>query len=1004
VSGQVFISYSHKDSTFVSVLGNALIGEGYSVWFDQEALELGDHWREEIVVAIRECDAFVIVLSPNSVQSTEVTKELNLAESQKKTIFPLMLGDTEISDKLAYQLAGLQFEQFRIGQNEETLRRLVASLEKAGIAPSARERAGRQSPCFGRAAELSALDEAMSAAIVGSSVEVRLVTGSAGAGKTVLVEEFIRRSVDRNNSLVAGFGRCNSHTGLGDPYAPFKEVLGLLLGNLPETATAVGISSQNAARLGDRSNETGLALVEHAPDLIGSIAPDIDHLTSRAERLGLDRVLRDRLEGYAEANTLPTEPNQDRIQSQYVDLLALLSADSPLLIVIEDLQWADEASIELLFQLSRRLCSSPVLIVGTLRPNVLALGRDGDRHPLEGVLNEIKIQPGAITISLDAKDEAGGRAFVDALLDSEDNRLDEAFRQALVARTGGNALFTTELIQNLREQGDLKLDDEGRWVAMKVDWDTLPARTEAVLEERLSRLSEDERDLLRTASVEGIEFTAELIARVSEVDERKLIRSLERNLGKRHGLVRTAGVERRGEHWLSHYRFVQSHLQSYLYQELAPRERMMFHKDLAELLAEIYADRPEAVAPQLAWHYDRAGAPEQAVVHLMAAARRALRLCGYEEAGRHLDRALELVPELPDEDHRARTELELTIMRGTVLKARKGWAAPEVREVYESARELGSRLGADHLIPPALFVLWVIRLVKLDLEEARALSEECLSIAETLDDADTGVQASIALGNTLFWMGKLEESEKQMSRALELFDVETAAEHIIRHGQDSRVFALMFQSLIASLRGKADEANDREGEMLALARDLEHPFTSAIALQGAAWTRLHLNQPTVADIYAGQLVDRAREHGFPFYLGVGLMVRGWALAMRGEGEAGLAMLDDGFCEHLAVDGGLLFHSLYCLSKARALAAGGRHREAIEVAEQGLEVGRANGELIYEAWLMQVAIESSAREGIIDQPTAIARLGDARAVAQAQGADAIKKRIDEAIASLRVAFA
>lgn len=996
--GQIFISYSRKDSNFVSVIGTALIGEGYSVWFDQTALDVGDRWREEIVAGIRDCKAFVLVLSENSVDSTEVAKELSLAEEHKKAIFPLMWGETQISDRLAYQLAGLQFAQFRLGESEKGLKRLMDGLAKAGIRPEKRASDSLQSSCFGRDSQLSALEDAMSAAIDNRSAEVRFVTGTSGAGKTVLVEEFIQRAVDRYETLVAGFGRCSARTGPGDPYAPFKDVLTLLTGDLANRATAVGVCSKNAARLGDRAQATSTALLDHAPDLIGSVAPDIKDLVNRAERFGLDDELKARLAAHAAKFRNTADLTQERIQTQFVKLFEAFSSASPLLIVVDDLQWADVPSIALLFRLSRELMASPVLIVGTYRQNVVALERDGARHPLEGVCAEIRARSGDVTICLDAEDEAGGRAFVDALLDSEPNLLDDTFRRALVARTAGNALFVTELIQNLREQGDLALDDHGRWVASDVDWDTLPARTEAVLEERLARLSEDERDLLRTASVEGTEFTAEFIARLCEVDERKMIRALERDLGKRHGLVLTASVERRGERWMSHYRFVQSHLQRFLYQELAPRERMLFHRELAELLTEIYSDRLEEVASQLAWHFGCAGVPEQAVVHHMAAAHRALRLGGYEEAGHHLERGREFVSQLAEGLDRDRIELEIMIMHGTVLKARKGWVHPEVCAVYEHARQLGVRIGADDLVYPALFALWAIRLVRLELSEAQALAESCLAIAGSLDDADMGVQASVSLGNTLFWMGRLDDAATQFARALELFDPETAADHLVRHGQDSRVFALMFQGLIASIRGRPDEAIEREGEMLSLARSLQHPYTSAIALQGAAWTRLHLDQPSVAEVYANQLVDVAEEHGFPFYLGVGLLIRGWALAMRGD-ERGLAMLDEAFHEHLARDGGQLFHSLYCLSKARALLSAGLYEATKAIADKGLEVAHDREELLYAAWLMQLAAEASAHLAPAERDNALARLETARAAARAQGAGAVETQIDIAIARM-----
>jgi hypothetical protein len=97
-----------------------------------------------------------------------------------------------------------------------------------------------------------------------------------------------------------------------------------------------------------------------------------------------------------------------------------------------------------------------------------------------------------------------------------------------------------------------------------------------------------------------------------------------------------------------------------------------------------------------------------------------------------------------------RIELEIAIMRGTVLKARKGWRHPEVCAVYEHARELEMRIGADDLVPAALFALWAIRLVRLVLSQAKTLAEDCLEIAASLQDADMNVQASVSLGNTLY--------------------------------------------------------------------------------------------------------------------------------------------------------------------------------------------------------------------------------------------------------------
>ena len=158
--------------------------------------------------------------------------------------------------------------------------------------------------------------------------------------------------------------------------------------------------------------------------------------------------------------------------------------------ILDDLQWADAASIGLLFHLGRRLDESRILILGAYRPDEVALGRDGQRHPLEKALAELKRYQGDVSVDLDRTVVAEGRGFVDAYLDAGPNSLDEAFREALYRRTGGHPLFVVELLQAMRERGALSQDATGHWAATPaLDWNTLPARVEGVIEERVGRLA-----------------------------------------------------------------------------------------------------------------------------------------------------------------------------------------------------------------------------------------------------------------------------------------------------------------------------------------------------------------------------------------------------------------------------------------------------------------------------------------------------------------------------------
>ena len=224
-------------------------------------------------------------------------------------------------------------------------------------------------------------------------------------------------------------------------------------------------------------------LVEFGPDLVGTLVPGTLLLAkfgrAVAQKAGLLDELQ-RLVKHKETASGPTALEQGRIFEQYANVIAALAEEQPLVIVLDDLHWADDASLSLLFHLSRSLQDSRVLIVGTYRSDEVALGRGGQRHPLEPVLNEVKRYRGDVVINLGASQAAEGRAFVDALIDAEPNRLDEAFRRALYARTDGQALFTVEALRNLQERGDLVKDGEGRWVQSATpDWGRCPRASRA---------------------------------------------------------------------------------------------------------------------------------------------------------------------------------------------------------------------------------------------------------------------------------------------------------------------------------------------------------------------------------------------------------------------------------------------------------------------------------------------------------------------------------------------
>ncbi|HEU5100301.1 MAG TPA: tetratricopeptide repeat protein, partial [Roseiflexaceae bacterium] len=314
------------------------------------------------------------------------------------------------------------------------------------------------------------------------------------------------------------------------------------------------------------------------------------------------------------------------------------------LLILDDLQWADPGSTDLLLYLGRRLQGCRVLIVGAYRPNDVAMGRDGQRHPLERVVGELQRDFGDIQLDLG---QAEGRAFVDALLDTEPNRVGESFRATLYQQTSGHPLFTIELLRDMQERGALARDDAGRWVvAPSLDWSNLPARVEGAIGERVGRLDTRLRELLQVASVEGEEFSAEVVARVLGADEPEIVRQLSRQLDQRHRLVQALGIRRVGAMRLSRYRFRHILIQRYLYGSLDAVERAYHHEAVGQALEALYGAQASEVAAQLAWHFEVAQLPHKAAVYREQAGDQARRSAALDVAIHYYQAALEQWPAL----------------------------------------------------------------------------------------------------------------------------------------------------------------------------------------------------------------------------------------------------------------------------------------------------------------------------------------------------------------------
>jgi adenylate cyclase len=625
-----------------------------------------------------------------------------------------------------------------------------------------------------RRPHLALLDSFLDEALAGRG-QVVFVTGGPGRGKTALLAEFGRRAMDAHSDLLVASGSCNAYSGVGDPYLPFRDILGLLTGEVETRWAAGSISRDHARRLWAAMPSAVQALVDHGPHLVPTLVAGAALLSRVRAGLPAGAPWLHRLTDRLERQPVPSDIlEQSHLFQQVTHVLRALAESHPLVLILDDLQWADTASTSLLFHVGRRLERTRILLAGAYRPVEVALGRGGERHPLEKVLSEFKRTYGDIWLNLAEVDELERHRFVNALLQTEPNSLGEEFRAVLTEHTDGHPLLTVELLRAMQARGDLIRDEAGRWIEGPVlDWQTLPARVEGVIEERVGRLKPQLREILSVASVEGETFTAQVVGQVLGMEEGVLLRRLAQELAKQHRLVTEEAEVLIGPSSISRFKFGHVLVQNYLYQQLGLGERRLLHGKVAAALESCYGERVDEFAVQLAHHHERAGDDGCALHYFTRAAENAQRVYANEEAYAHYTRAIEVAE---------RVSLDAVslagLQRGRGLACERLGAFEEARTDHESVLQVARRAGECYVEWRALLdlgKLWASR----DYDLARNYFERALELARGMDEP-------AALASSLNWMGNWHANAEDPPKAVEYHQ---AALEIIEKLEDRRDLA-----------------------------------------------------------------------------------------------------------------------------------------------------------------------------------------------------------------------
>jgi predicted ATPase/DNA-binding SARP family transcriptional activator len=850
-----------------------------------------------------------------------------------------------------------------------------------------------------RETELATLDEHLEEMLMGKG-KVVFITGEVGSGKTALLDEFTRRSLRSHSDLAIASGNCNAHTGMGDPYLPLREILCQLTGDVEGRLEAGAITRLHAHRLWTLLPESIPALLDAGPGLIGTFIPS-EPLFERASTNPPDRedwqLRLKQIQARGGTSLLIPSPQQSELFELFTRFLQSLSSEVPLVVVLDDLQWADAGSINLLFHIGRQISNCKILILGAYRQEDVAAGRDGGRHPLESILNEFQREFGTITLDVGKVDR---RAFIEALLDSEPNKLGQEFRDMLFHQTQGHPLFTIELLRGMQERGDISPDADGRWVeGAQLDWESMPARVEAVIAERVGRLPISSQTILRVASVEGETFTAEVISRILGQEEDVILTQLSGELDRKHRLIRADSIQRIDSQLISTYRFRHMLFQRYLYSTLDEVERVHLHERIGKELEQLNEplERLSEVALQLARHYEEAGIPEKAIRALHLAGDRAIQLFAHREGIAHLERALNLLRQLPDSPERDQQELDLQLSIGIVWKY--NWPSPQGRAAIDRSRELSLRLGKPGQLSLALGELAIYHYVQAEHHQALEFAKDAYDLAVQAEDPALKAEAQWYLGFIHFCLGEYMDARAHLEQVIAFYKPEQHHRSFIsRRGVDAGLSAMSYEACCLWCLGYPDQAIRRAIETISLAKKFEHPFTLADVLcyAGGMFSAMRGDVKALKE-YANSLIDLSNEVSlYSGWLGMGVTYLGEALSLEGETTNAIAKIKEGINTDLSI-GVNLYMPVALRALARAQANAGKVEKGLETIREAIRLSEKTGDRNWTAEFHRIEGELLRVSG--DEDGAEASFLKAIEVAQHQNAKSWELRASMDLARL-----
>lgn len=780
-------------------------------------------------------------------------------------------------------------------------------------------------PLVGRESELALLADSWRRSSAGERQTV-LISGDAGVGKTALAQAFLARLPAADASAWISCGQCIEQYGAGEPYLPIIEVLRRLWAGIARQALAECLTS---------TAPTWLALLSGQ----GTISPS----DSGAGVPG--RMLR-----------------------EIVEALEQLSQGRAVVLLIEDLHWADHSTLDLIAYLSQRVSPARLCLIGTYRPVDARAGR------LANVLATLNARGRCSELSLAQLSDSAVNEYLASRFPG--HSLPAAVAQLLYRRTDGNALFMVGTVDGWLERGLLtvasgrcelsaSLEELAAWV---------PESFVRIVERELDRLGAFERGVLEAASVAGQQFSVAVVAAALSEDT-VAVEEVCMRWARRGQFLRSTGVAEWSDGTIAERcQFRHALYQQIAYAQLGAARQAQLHLRVGQRLEQAYGAQADGISAELASHFEKGRELVRAVHYLCSAGERALRRSAFHEAARHLQQALRLVPRLPDTVDKLGLELELLVLSTLPLRMTKGDAAAELEAAYQRAAELSAGRASTEQLLVVLGGRALLLLSRAFYAEAAAVAEQLLELARAQRDTAAISDAQFLIGAAAHRLGRHAVAEAHLSQAITLHGPRGSLAPLTGTVMDDDGVAArgaLAQSLW--MMGHPNRALAVAEEALARARASGSPFAVAHSLSFHALIAFQHGRLSEARQQAAVLSALCQEHGIAMFAPFAVLLQAGTLLEQGQHALATEQLSVGLKAY-ELTGARAHRSYWYCALARAHAGVGQPDRGLALLEEALSGDPEQREQLWDPELHRVRGELTLQLARLGPPAASAAEG------------------------------